>query len=73
VEPRLQLIVGRGVDAAANDKEQIEPMVQVIDTERTATRASWPTVILLGEELEYLGLPPVGRPIEAISRTGRAA
>jgi hypothetical protein len=31
VEPRLQLIVGQSVTPAANDKEQIEPMVQVIE------------------------------------------
>ncbi len=30
VEPALQLIVGQSVTPAANDKEQIEPMVQVI-------------------------------------------
>ena len=31
VEPRLQLIVGQSVTPAANDKEQLEPMVQVIE------------------------------------------
>ena len=31
VEPALQLIVGQSVTAAANDKEQVEPMVQVIE------------------------------------------
>src|SRR6266853_788025 len=31
VEPRLQLIVGQSVTPAANDKQQIEPMVQVIE------------------------------------------
>jgi hypothetical protein len=31
VEPVLQLIVGQSVTPAANDKEQIEPMVQVIE------------------------------------------
>jgi transposase len=31
VEPALQLIVGQSVTPAANDKEQIEPMVQVIE------------------------------------------
>lgn len=31
VEPALQLIVGQSVTEAANDKEQIEPMVQVIE------------------------------------------
>ena len=30
MEPGLQLIVGQSVTPAANDKEQIEPMVQVI-------------------------------------------
>jgi len=31
VEPALQLIVGQSVTPAANDKEQIEPMVEVIE------------------------------------------
>jgi transposase len=31
VEPALQLIVGQSVTQAANDKEQVEPMVQVIE------------------------------------------
>jgi len=31
VEPALQLIVGQSVTQAANDKEQIEPMVEVIE------------------------------------------
>lgn len=31
VEPGLQLIVGQSVTPAANDKQQIEPMVQVIE------------------------------------------
>src|SRR6202521_428146 len=31
MEPALQLIVGQSVTPAANDKEQIEPMVQVIE------------------------------------------
>jgi len=31
VEPALQLIVGQSVTPAANDKEQIEPMVQVME------------------------------------------
>ena len=31
VEPVLQLIVGQSVTPAANDKQQIEPMVQVIE------------------------------------------
>ena len=31
VEPDLQLIVGQSVTQAANDKEQVEPMVQVIE------------------------------------------
>jgi hypothetical protein len=31
VEPALQLIVGQSVTPAANDKEQIEPMLQVIE------------------------------------------
>jgi transposase/ElaB/YqjD/DUF883 family membrane-anchored ribosome-binding protein len=31
VEPALQLIVGQSVTAAANDKEPVEPMVQVIE------------------------------------------
>jgi len=31
VEPALQLIVGQSVTPAANDKQQIEPMVQVIE------------------------------------------
>jgi len=33
VEPELQLIVGQAVTQAANDKEQVEPMVQAIETQ----------------------------------------
>ena len=33
VEPELQLIVGQEVTQAANDKEQVEPMVQAIETQ----------------------------------------
>ena len=33
VEPELQLIVGQAVTQAANDKEQVEPMVEVIEAQ----------------------------------------
>lgn len=33
VEPALQLIVGQAVTQAANDKEQVEPMVEAIETQ----------------------------------------
>ena len=33
VEPALQLIVGQSVTPAANDKEQVEPMVEVIEAQ----------------------------------------
>ena len=33
VEPALQLIVGQSVTAAANDKEQVEPMLQAIEAQ----------------------------------------
>ena len=63
VEPVLQLIVGQSVTPAANDKQQIEPMVQVNRaTERTATH--WPPGrqwLLFGEEPGVSGgYRPVG-------------
>ncbi len=33
VEPELQLIVGQAVTQAANDKEQVEPMVQAVEAQ----------------------------------------
>ncbi len=59
VEPALQLIVGQSVTPAANDKEQIEPMVEVIE-EQSGQR---PTAILADSgycsenNLEHLEAP----------------
>jgi hypothetical protein len=74
VEPGLQLIVGQSVTPAANDKEQIEPMVQVIEQQSGQRPAS----ILADngycseKNLAYLaasGQP--GHPIDAYIATGK--
>jgi hypothetical protein len=74
VEPRLQLIVGQSVTPAANDKEQIEPMVQVIEQQSGQRPAG-----LLADSgycseknLEYLAATgQSGDPIEAYIATGK--
>ena len=56
VEPEMQLIVAQGVTAAANDKEQVEPMVEAIEKQS----GQRPSVILADsgycseKNLEYL-------------------
>src|SRR5229473_3567795 len=74
VEPGLQLIVGQSVTPAANDKEQIEPMVQVIE-QQSGQR---PAGILADsgycseKNLEYLAATgQSGHPIEAYIATGK--
>jgi Transposase DDE domain len=74
VEPRLQLIVGQSVTPAANDKEQIEPMVQVIEQQSGQRPAS----ILADsgycseKNLEYLAATgQSGHPIDAYIATGK--
>jgi Transposase DDE domain len=74
VEPRLQLIAGQSVTAAANDKEQIEPMVQVIE-QQSGQR---PAGILADsgycseKNLEYLAASgPSGHTIDAHIATGK--
>ena len=74
VEPGLQLIVGQSVTPAANDKEQIEPMVQVIE-QQSGQR---PAGILADngycseKNLEYLATTGQARhPIEAYIATGK--
>src|SRR6266436_1670328 len=74
VEPRLQLIVGQSVTPAANDKEQIESMVQVIEQQSGQRPAG-----LLADSgycseknLEYLAATgQSGDPIEAYIATGK--
>ena len=74
VEPGLQLIVGQSVTPAANDKEQIEPMVQVIK-QQSGQR---PAGILADngycseKNLEYLATTgQAGHPIDAYIATGK--
>ena len=75
MEPRLQLIVGQSVTPAANDKEQIEPMVQVIEQQSGQRPAG-----LLADSgycseknLEYLaGYRPVGTPDRCLHRDRQA-
>src|SRR6202162_3952163 len=71
---RLQLIVGQSVTPAANDKQQIEPMVQVIEQQSGQRPAS----ILADsgycseKNLEYLAATgQSGYPIDAYIATGR--
>ena len=73
VEPGLQLIVGQSVTPAANDKEQVEPMVQVIE-QQSGQR---PAGILADngycseKNLEYLATTDEsGHPIDAYIATG---
>jgi transposase len=74
VEPGLQLIVGQSVTPAANDKEQLEPMVQVIE-QQSGQR---PAGILADngycseQNLEYLATTGQARhPIDAYIATGK--
>ena len=74
VEPRLQLIVGQSVTPAANDKQQIEPMVQVIE-QQSGQR---PTGLLADsgycseKNLAYLAaLGQLGDPIDCYIATGK--
>jgi len=74
VEPVLQLIVGQSVTPAANDKQQIEPMVQMIE-QQSGQR---PTGLLADsgycseKNLAYLAaLGQSGDPIETYIATGK--
>ena len=75
VEPVLQLIVGQSVTPAANDKQQIEPMVQVIEPEWPAThRPPGRQWLLLGEEPGvFSGYRSVGIPDRCLYRDRQAA
>jgi transposase len=74
VEPALQLIVGQSVTPAANDKQQIEPMVQVIEQQSGQRPAG-----LLADSgycseknLAYLAaIGQSGHPIDAYIATGK--
>jgi hypothetical protein len=74
VEPALQLIVGQSVTPAANDKEQVAPMVEVIE-QQSGQR---PTELLADsgycseqnlEHLETAG--ESGQPVNAYVATGK--
>src|SRR5216684_7609560 len=74
VEPALQLIVGQSVTPAANDKQQIEQMVQVIE-QQSGQR---PVGLLADsgycseKNLEYLAaIGQSGDPIDAYIATGK--
>ena len=74
VEPAMQLIVGQAVTQAANDKEQVEPMVQAIE----AQSGQRPTEMLADngycseKNLEYLeAAQQPEQKIEAYIATGR--
>src|ERR1700691_3228321 len=74
VEPLLQLIVGQSVTPAANDKQQIEPMVQMIE-QQSGQR---PTGLLADsgycseKNLAYLAaLGQSGDPIDCYIATGK--
>ena len=74
VEPALQLIVGQSVTSSANDKEQIEPMVQAIEQQSGQRLAG----ILADsgycseKNLAYLAATgQSGYPIEAYIATGK--
>ena len=74
VEPGLQLIVGQSVTPAANDKQQIEPMVQVIEQQSGQRPAS----ILADsgycseKNLAYLAVSgQSGHPIDGYIATGK--
>jgi len=74
VEPAMQLIVGQAVTQAANDKEQVEPMVQAIE----AQSGQRPTEMLAdngycsAKNLEYLeSAQQPEQKIEAYIATGR--
>jgi transposase len=74
VEPALQLIVGQSVTPATNDKEQVAPMVEVIEQQS----GQLPTELLADsgycseknlEHLETAG--ESGRPVKAYVATGK--
>lgn len=73
VEPTLQLIVGQRVTQAANDKEQLQPMVETI-AEQAGQR---PTAILADngycseKNLEYLESDRPAQRIEGYIATGK--
>src|SRR5712671_5468494 len=71
VEPVWQLIVGQSVTPAANDKQQIEPMVQVIEQQsgQRPTGLLADRWLLLGEEPRVSGgSRSVGRPDRLLYR-----
>ena len=75
VEPVLQLIVGQSVTPAANDKRQIEPMVQVIEQQSRQHPSGPPgrQWLLLGEEPRVSGgSRSVGRPDRLLYRDRQA-
>ena len=73
VEPTMQLIVGQRVTQAANDKEQLQPMVETI-AEQAGQR---PAAILADngycseKNLEYLESDPRAQKIEGYIATGK--
>jgi transposase len=74
VEPALQLIVGQSVTPAANDKEQIEPMVEVMEQQS----GQWPEGLLADsgycseKNLEHLETADkLGHKIDAYIATGK--
>ena len=71
VEPALQLIVGQSVTPAANDKQQIEPMVQVIEQQSGQPPSRlWPTVAIVRRKTWRIWRLPASRdtPSMPISR-----
>src|SRR4029077_20806798 len=74
VEPVLQLIVGQSVTPAANDKQQIEPMVQVIEQQsgQRPTRLLADSGYCSEKNLAYLAaLSQSGYPIDCYIATGK--
>ena len=74
VEPVLQLIVGQWVSEAANDKEQMEPMVEVIEQQRgQRPEPSWPTAGIVRRRTWSIWNRPrrPKRNIEAYIATGK--
>jgi transposase len=74
VEPALQLIVGQSVTPATNDKEQVAPMVEVIEQQS----GLWPIELVVDsgycseknlEHLETAG--ESGQPVNAYVATGK--
>ena len=73
VEPALQLIVGQSVTPAANDKQQIEPMVQVIEQQSDSAHGLLADSGYCSEKnLAYLAATgQSGYPIDAYIATGK--